>query len=70
MIFLQKDCRVSIEEAERVLRLANKYEEFLFLLQSRGMHSRALQLLMRHAKRQDSPIREHSHTVKYLQKLG
>ena len=66
----KRDSRVNIDEAERVFRTRNNYKEFVILLQTKGHHERALQLLMRHAKRLDSPIKDHIHTVYYLQQLG
>ncbi|XP_045614549.1 vam6/Vps39-like protein [Procambarus clarkii] len=65
-----RDSRVSIVEGERVLRHAHKYPELVLLLQTRGLHQRALQLLIRHAKRADSSLCGHHHTVTYLQHLG
>ncbi|XP_071515409.1 vam6/Vps39-like protein [Panulirus ornatus] len=66
----KRDSRVSVVEGERVLRHAHKYAELVILLQTRGLHQRALQLLIRHAKRPDSPLIGHHHTVAYLQNLG
>lgn len=65
-----RDSRVSVVEGERVLRHAHKYPELVLLLQTRGLHQRALQLMIRHAKRPDSPLYGHHHTVAYLQHLG
>ncbi|KAG7163431.1 Vam6/Vps39-like protein-like [Homarus americanus] len=65
-----RDSRVSVVEGERVLRHSHKYPELVLLLQTRGLHQRALQLLIRHAKRPDSPLCGHQHTVNYLQHLG
>lgn len=65
-----RDSRVSVVEGERVLRHAHKYPELVLLLQTRLLHQRALQLLIRHAKRSDSPLFGHHHTVTYLQQLG
>lgn len=64
------DSHVSVVEGERVLRTALKYPELVLLLQTRNHHQRALQLLLRHAKRPESPLFGHHHTVSYLQHLG
>ena len=64
------DSRVSVEEGERVLRQAHKYSDVVLLLKTRGQHHRALQLLHRHSKRQDSPLHGPSSTITYLQHLG
>ncbi|KAB7494307.1 Vam6/Vps39-like protein, partial [Armadillidium nasatum] len=64
------DSRVSDEEGEKVLRQAQKYQELVLLLRIRGYHSRALEFLLRHAKKEDSPLYGHKPTVQYLQKLG
>lgn len=65
-----RDSYVSVMEGERVLRHAHKYPELVLLLQTRGQHQRALQLLLRHAKKPESPLFGHHHTVSYLQHLG
>ncbi|XP_076052623.1 vacuolar protein sorting 39 [Oratosquilla oratoria] len=64
------DSRVSIEEGERVLRKANKYQELVLLLQTKGLHQKALELLLRHSKRPDSPLKGHQRIISYLQHLG
>ncbi|KAG0702685.1 Vam6/Vps39-like protein [Chionoecetes opilio] len=50
------DSHVSVMEGERVLRHSHKYPELVLLLKTRGQHQRALQLLLRHAKRSESPL--------------
>ncbi|XP_042910118.1 vam6/Vps39-like protein isoform X1 [Parasteatoda tepidariorum] len=59
-----------IDESERALKLHQKYRELLILYNKKGMHRKALELLMRHAKKPDSSLRGHEKTIQYLQDLG
>lgn len=64
------DSQVSVGEGERVLRQAHRFPDLVLLLQTRGQHQRALNLLHRHSRKPESPLTGHHHTVSYLQQLG
>ncbi|KAK4324087.1 hypothetical protein Pmani_005270 [Petrolisthes manimaculis] len=64
------DNQVSVGEGERVLRQSHRFLDLVLLLQTRGQHQRALNLLHRHSRKPESPLTGHHHTVSYLQQLG
>ncbi|XP_065051843.1 vam6/Vps39-like protein isoform X2 [Rhopilema esculentum] len=68
-----------VEECERVLKKAKKYNELVLLYQNKGIHKKALDLLLRLADRQGGvgkgnekagKLKGHEKVVEYLQKLG
>ncbi|XP_041353642.1 vam6/Vps39-like protein [Gigantopelta aegis] len=65
-----KDNNCHVEESERVLKKKEKYIELIILYQKKGLHQKALSLLMKQAARPDSPLKGHDRTVQYLQHLG
>ena len=62
------NCR--LEEAERTLQQHGKCSELIILYQTKGQHTRALQLLRERAAQPDSSLRGHARTKNYLQHLG
>lgn len=65
-----KDNYCHIDESERALKMHQKYSELIILYDKKGMHRKALELLMRQAKKADSPLKGHERTIQYLQHLG
>lgn len=65
-----KDNKVHVEEAERSLKKKEKFSELIILYEKKGLHEKALSLLMKQAARPNSPLRGHERTVQYLQHLG
>ncbi|GIY79149.1 hypothetical protein CDAR_216581 [Caerostris darwini] len=65
-----KDNYCHIDESERALKHHQKYSELIILYNKKGMHRKALELLMRQAKKPDSPLKGHERTIQYLQHLG
>lgn len=59
-----------VEECERVLTKSKKYNELVILYQAKGLHKKALDLLLRQAQRSSGPLKGHQKTVQYLQHLG
>lgn len=59
-------CKIAV--TEKALIKYHKYNELIILYQSRGLHTKALELLRTHF--QDSPISGYEKTVQYLQHLG
>ncbi|XP_078089669.1 vam6/Vps39-like protein isoform X3 [Mustelus asterias] len=59
-----------IEESEHVLKKAHKYSELIILYEKKGLHEKALQVLLDQAKKANSPLKGHERTVQYLQRLG
>nr|XP_058962546.1 vam6/Vps39-like protein [Pocillopora verrucosa] len=59
-----------VEECERVLTKSKKYNELVILYQAKGLHKKALDLLLRQAQRSSGPLKGHQKTVQYLQRLG
>lgn len=59
-------CKLQI--TEKALIKYNKYTELIILYQSRGLHTKALELLKNHF--QDPPSSGHEKMVQYLQNLG
>lgn len=62
------DNHCKIQVTEKALIKYHKYNELIILYQSRGLHTKALELLKTHF--QDSPISGYEKTVQYLQHLG
>ncbi|XP_006825770.1 vam6/Vps39-like protein [Saccoglossus kowalevskii] len=65
-----KDNNCHIEESERVLKKHQKYSELIILYQKKGLHRKALDLLLRQSQKPNSPLKGHDRTVQYLQHLG
>ncbi|KAK3093225.1 hypothetical protein FSP39_012933 [Pinctada imbricata] len=65
-----KDNNCHIEESEKVLKKKEKFSELIILYEKKGLHQKALQLLMKQAARPNSPLKGHERTVQYLQHLG
>ncbi|KAK7104918.1 vam6/Vps39-like protein [Littorina saxatilis] len=65
-----KDNNCHVEESERVLKKKEKFSELIILYEKKGLHQKALSLLMKQAVRPDSPLKGHERTVQYLQHLG
>uniref|UniRef100_A0A803V5G2 VPS39 subunit of HOPS complex n=1 Tax=Ficedula albicollis TaxID=59894 RepID=A0A803V5G2_FICAL len=59
-----------IEESEHVLKKAHKYSELIILYEKKGLHEKALQVLVDQSKKANSPLKGHERTVQYLQHLG
>ncbi|ESP01601.1 hypothetical protein LOTGIDRAFT_200189, partial [Lottia gigantea] len=64
------DNNCHIEESERILKRKEKFSELIILYQKKGLHQKALSLLMKQAARPDSTLKGHDRTVTYLQHLG
>ncbi|XP_060804157.1 vam6/Vps39-like protein [Amyelois transitella] len=62
------NCR--LEDAEKTLLQHGKYSELIILYQTKGQHTKALQLLREQAKQPDSSLKGYSRTKIYLQNLG
>ncbi|KAJ0176101.1 hypothetical protein K1T71_008275 [Dendrolimus kikuchii] len=62
------NCR--LEEAEKTLFHHGKHSELIILYQTKGQHTKALQLLREQAKQPDSSLEGYRGTKKYLQELG
>ncbi|KAK6183438.1 hypothetical protein SNE40_010920 [Patella caerulea] len=65
-----QDNNCHIEESERILKRKEKFSELIILYQKKGLHQKALNLLMKQAARPDSQLKGHDRTVSYLQHLG
>ncbi|KAL3874849.1 hypothetical protein ACJMK2_037811 [Sinanodonta woodiana] len=65
-----KDNKCHIEESERSLKKKEKFSELIILYEKKGLHDKALQLLMKQAARPNSPLGGYEKTVQYLQHLG
>jgi len=59
-----------LAEAEKTLLLHQKYPELIILYQTKGQHKKALELLEKHAKENDSSLKGTERTIQYLQHLG
>ncbi|KPP64588.1 vam6/Vps39-like protein-like [Scleropages formosus] len=59
-----------IEECEYVLKKAHKYSELIILYEKKGLHQKALQVLLDQSTKANSPLKGHERTVQYLQRLG
>ncbi|XP_028037182.1 vam6/Vps39-like protein [Bombyx mandarina] len=62
------NCR--LEEAEKTLLQHGKHSELIILYQTKGQHTKALQLLREQAKQPDSSLEGYRGTKNYLQQLG
>lgn len=65
-----KENNCHVEESERVLMRNKKYNELVILYQTKGLHKKALDLLLRQAQKSSGPLKGHQRTVQYLQHLG
>ncbi|KAG9430938.1 vam6/Vps39-like protein isoform X1 [Apis mellifera carnica] len=59
-----------LAEAEKTLLMHQKYPELIILYQTKGQHRKALELLEKHAKENDSSLKGTARTIQYLQHLG
>ncbi|KAG5857896.1 hypothetical protein ANANG_G00024260 [Anguilla anguilla] len=59
-----------IEVSEYVLKKAHKYSELIILYEKKGLHQKALQVLLDQSTKANSPLKGHERTVQYLQRLG
>ncbi|XP_058471442.1 vam6/Vps39-like protein isoform X1 [Solea solea] len=59
-----------IDESECVLKKAHKYSELIILYEKKGLHRKALQVLLDQSTKANSPLKGHERTVEYLQRLG
>lgn len=64
------DNNCHVDESERALKKYQKLSELIILYQQKGLHKKALDLLMKEARKPDSPLEGHLRTVFYLQQLG
>lgn len=64
------DNKVHVEEAERSLKKKEKFSELIILYEKKGLHEKALNLLMKQAARPKSLLQGSDRTVQYLQHLG
>ncbi|CAK1543127.1 unnamed protein product [Leptosia nina] len=62
------NCR--LEEAEKTLLQHGKHSELIILYQTKGQHTKALQLLREQAGQPDSSLKGYHRTKNYLQHLG
>lgn len=65
-----KDNSCHVEESEKILKKKEKFSELIILYEKKGLHEKALHLLMKQAARPNSPLKGHDRTVQYLQHLG
>lgn len=61
-------CR--LEEAEKMLLQYGKHSELIILYETKGQHTKALQLLKEQATQPDSSLKGYQRTKNYLQRLG
>uniref|UniRef100_H3ABJ6 VPS39 subunit of HOPS complex n=1 Tax=Latimeria chalumnae TaxID=7897 RepID=H3ABJ6_LATCH len=59
-----------IEESELVLKKAHKHSELIILYEKKGLHHKALQVLLDQSKKANSPLKGHERTVQYLKFAG
>ncbi|KAM4664640.1 vam6/Vps39-like protein isoform 2-T2 [Discoglossus pictus] len=59
-----------VEESEHVLKKAHKYSELIILYEKKGLHEKALLVLVDQSKKANSPLKGHERTVQYLQRMG
>lgn len=57
-------------ETETTLKKYKKYSELIILYQTKGLHSKALELLQKQSDDSDSNLRGPERTIQYLQNLG
>uniref|UniRef100_A0A8D3C0Z3 VPS39 subunit of HOPS complex n=1 Tax=Scophthalmus maximus TaxID=52904 RepID=A0A8D3C0Z3_SCOMX len=55
-----------IEESEYVLKKAHKYSELIILYEKKGLHRKALQVLLDQSTKANSPLKGHERTVEHL----
>ncbi|XP_074662539.1 vam6/Vps39-like protein isoform X2 [Tubulanus polymorphus] len=58
------------DESERVLKKYHKYDELVILYERKGLHRKALELLLKHSCKPTSSLEGHERTIQYLQQLG
>uniref|UniRef100_A0A4W3J9G4 VPS39 subunit of HOPS complex n=1 Tax=Callorhinchus milii TaxID=7868 RepID=A0A4W3J9G4_CALMI len=56
-----------IEESEHILKKAHKYSELIILYEKKGLHEKALLVLLDQATKANSPLKGHERTIQYLQ---
>lgn len=54
-----------LAEAEKTLLMHQKYPELIILYQTKGQHKKALELLEKHAKENDSSLKGTERTVQF-----
>ena len=59
-----------LAEAEKTLIMHQKYPELIILYQTKGQHKKALELLEKQSKENDSSLKGTERTIQYLQHLG
>ncbi|XP_031786961.1 vam6/Vps39-like protein [Nasonia vitripennis] len=59
-----------LAEAEKTLLQHQKYPELIILYQTKGQHKKALELLEKQSKENDSSLKGTERTIQYLQHLG
>ncbi|XP_050430213.1 vam6/Vps39-like protein isoform X2 [Adelges cooleyi] len=57
-------------ETEATLKKYKKYSELIILYQTKGLHSKALELLQKQSENSDSNLRGPERTIQYLQNIG
>lgn len=58
------------EETEQVLKQYQKFNDLIILYRCKNLHEKALDLLHCQAHIEDSFLKDHDHTIQYLQHLG
>ncbi len=59
-----------LDESERLLKTHKRLVELVILYEKKGLHDRALQLLLQESANQQSQLFGLGHLVKYMKKLG
>ncbi|XP_072931702.1 vam6/Vps39-like protein [Epargyreus clarus] len=67
---LLRSNKCPLEEAEEILLQHGKHSELIILYQTKGQHTKALQLLREQANQPDSSLKGYDKTKNYLQQLG
>lgn len=57
-------------ETETTLKKYKKYSELIILYQTKGLHSKALELLQKQSNDNDSNLKGPERTIQYLQNIG
>ncbi|XP_050533096.1 vam6/Vps39-like protein isoform X2 [Daktulosphaira vitifoliae] len=57
-------------ETEATLKKYKKYSELIILYQTKGLHSKALELLQKQSENSDSNLKGPQRTIQYLQNIG
>lgn len=57
-------------ETETTLKKYKKYSELIILYQTKGLHSKALELLQKQSNNSDSNLKGPERTIQYLQNIG